>query len=100
MKVHLVIGEQGCYSDWTTWVAAGYFKGDDAESHIKRLQEITALWFSEENQDKQWDDSPGAYSEWYEAEAAYKREIGLPKDDDLYGSSNPPKFKRQELNVK
>jgi hypothetical protein len=99
MKVHLVIGEQGCYSDWTTWVAAGYFKGDDAESHIKRLQEITEAWFSEENQNKQWSYEPGAWSEWEAAEDAYKQKIGLNTGDYLYGFDNTPKFKRKELDV-
>ena len=99
MKVHLVIGEQGCYSDWTTWVAAGYFKGDDAESHIKRLQEITEAWFSEDNQERQWGDKPGDYNNWYEDEIQYKLDIGLTKDSSLYGFDHTPKFKRKELDV-
>lgn len=43
-EVHLVVGDKGEYSDWTTWVVAGYFHKDTAESHAARLNEIIRIF--------------------------------------------------------
>jgi hypothetical protein len=47
MKIHTVVGDKGQYSDWTTWVVAGYFRKDTAESHARRLNEIVSVFMAD-----------------------------------------------------
>ena len=51
MKINLVMGEKSEYSDWTTWVAAGFFNGDTAKTHAERLNKIVNSFVAEDNAD-------------------------------------------------
>ena len=49
MKVNLVVGEKRQYSDWTTWIAAGFFNGDTAKSHAERLNKVVEIFVAEDS---------------------------------------------------
>ena len=91
MKIHTVVGERGEYSDWTTWVVAGYFRKDTAESHARRLNEIVSAFMADQ-------DREGAEEE--AAVALSKEDPGTFTSDSYVSTVYPPNYSVQTLETR
>lgn len=46
MKIYLVIGQTGDYSDRREWIICGYNKKEDADKHVELAQQEHNRWYS------------------------------------------------------
>lgn len=96
MNIYTVVGERGEYSDWTTWVAAGFFRKDNAESHAKRLNEIVSIYLEKHRAAGDWDEEDKLETE-AKAELAPLDEVGA---EHLSGTFYPPKYAVGSIEMK